>query len=217
MKKKKPPKVIEYNPVCEPDRMHGYRGVRWVENVSDGLRLVGYADEIARTEGRWRLIDHKGWYTDDDGSNGQTLRGVVYQLPARRGQKLAQYVYGYADPNNDDCALLCFEEPTGEVMRAALAADHFAERFAEAERAYDEAWQAGRRYEDLADQIKDTREQALKLGAEMRAAKKLGVAAPTICAVLRVKIASLYEAIQKMRKERRELQSSFGRCEGWAE
>ena len=110
MKKKIEPKVIEYNRAFEA---HGYRNVRWVENVSRGLRLVGFADEIASKEGHRRTIDHRGWFTDED-QCGEIYRGVVYQLPSHGDEKEC-YVYGYADPNNDDCALLCFDL-TGDKM-----------------------------------------------------------------------------------------------------
>lgn len=204
------PKAIEYNPVVPPERAHGYRGVRRVENVSLGLRLVGFADEVSRSEGR-RGIDHKGWFTDD--MESEVYRGVVYQLPSR-GAPL--YVYGYADPNNDDCALLSFD-PESDKLDAARYADHFAESFADEEREYNEAWQAGRRADDIADEIKSARKEALALGEEMRAAKAANVAAPTICATLRSKIRSLYHNIQEARKERAELIENFGHRPGFVE
>lgn len=209
MKARVKAKTIEYNPAHES---HGYKNVRWVENVSCGLRLVGFADEIARKEGNWRAIDHKGWFTDDDG-DGDTYRGVVYQLPARDGEC---YVYGYADPCNDDCALLCFDV-TGDKMEAARCADSFAEVCAEEQRDYDRAWRAGRRYETLAEEISDARKEALAIGEEMRRAKRTVVEAPTICATLRAKIKSLYRAIQKARKERADLINNFGREPGFVE
>lgn len=71
------------------------------------------------------------------------------------------------------------------------------------------------RYEDLAAEIKAMRTEALAIGAEMRMAKH--VEAPTICAVLRSKIASLYHQIQKARKEREELQDNYGSEPGFQE
>lgn len=208
--RKKAPKVIEYNPAFEA---HGYRNVRWVENVSDGLRRVGFADEVTRGEGYPRWIDHKGWFIrDDEGMSGEVYRGVVYQLPSRDGE--TQYVYGYDDPNNDDCALLCFE-PVTDKCDAARQADRFAEIMAEHEREYDRAWQAGRRCEDLEEEIKAARKEALELGAEMRAAKRAPIVAPRICATLREKILSLYRAIQKVREERDELRDTYGSQEGF--
>ena len=152
--RKKAPKTIEYNPVNDPKRVHGYKHVRWVDNVSCGLRRVGFADEIMRGEGYSRAIDHKGWFIREDGDGGEVYRGVVYQLPARHG--LPQYVYGYDDPNNEGAALLCFG-PSVDKCGAARSADRFAEIFAEYEREYDRAWQAGRRYEELDEEIKDMR------------------------------------------------------------
>lgn len=212
MRKKQP--QIEYNPVCDPKSMHGYRGVRWVENVSRGLRRIGFADEIMKGEGYPRAIDHRGWFIRDDDCGGEVYRGVVYQLPARHG--LPQYVYGYDDPNNDDCALLCFD-PELEKREAAKQADRFAEILAEHERDYDRAWQAGRRVETLDDEIKDMRKEALAIGAEMRAAKGAPIVAPRICSALREKIRSLYHAIQKAREERDELLDTHGSQPGFKE
>ena len=209
MKKKIAPKVIGYNPAFEA---HRYKNVRWVENASRGLRLVGFADEIASAEGRRRTINHKGWHTDEDGGNGEYYRGVVYLLPSRGAPA---YVYGYADPCNDDCALLCFD-PEADKMDAARYADQFAERFAEDQRDCDRAYQAGRRCEELADEVKDARKQALAIGEEMRAAKRAKLDAPTICATLRTEIRSLYRQIQKARKERATLIDDFGTRDGFA-
>lgn len=210
MKKKIAPKVIEYNPRHES---HGYKHVRWVENVSRGLRLVGFADEIARKEGS-RGIEHKGWFTIDDCCD-EVYRGIVYQIPSHGDEKEC-YVYGYADPNNDDCALLCFDL-TGDKMEAARCADRFAEIFAEESREYHEAWSAGRKADDLAEEVKATRREALAIGEEMRAAKRAELDAPTICATLRAKVRSAYRQIQKMRKQRAELIDTFGSHPGFVE
>ncbi len=200
------PKCIDYAPVNDPKRMHGYRNVRWVENVSRGMRLVGFADKIIR-------LDHRGWYTDEEFQD-ETYRGVVYQLPAR--DRECQYVYGYADPNNEGCALLSFDFESSKED-AARNADRFAEIFAEHERDYQRAWGAGRRYDDLAEEIKDMREEALAIGAEMRAAKRTVENAPRICATLRAEILKLYRSIQRVRKERAELLANYGRQEGFTE
>jgi hypothetical protein len=194
-------KAIEYNRTQDKTKL------RWVENVSCGLRRVGFADEILPR------LRHKGWYIDDDG-DGEVYRGVVYQLPSRKGECL--YVYGYADPCNDDCALLDFDTVT-DKEEAAHNADRIAERFAEEQRDYNRAWRAARRAEDLDEEVKTMRRDALAIGEEMRAARKSNVVAPTICATLRSKIFSLYRRIQKARKEQVELFDSFGREPGWEE
>lgn len=200
--------TIVYNPIVTQNHAHGYKNVRFVENASLGLRLVGFADEIARAKGS-RRIDHKGWYADDD--RHEVYRGVVYRVPSRDG---ARYVFGYADPNNDDCALLCFDLET-DKMKAAYAADGFAEIFAGESREYNEAYHAGRRCEDIADEIKSMRKKVLLIGEEMRVGKRSGFGSslPTICDTLRNEIRSLYRSILKARKERDSLISTFGKCQ----
>jgi hypothetical protein len=205
---RKAAKTIYYNPVNDPEHVCGYKNVRWVENVSRGLRCVGFSDEINHN-----MIRHKGWYTYDDGDRGEEVfRGVVYQLPARGYTR--QYVYGYADPNNDDCALLCFDIVTNKEEAARLA-DRFAEVLAEHERDYHRAWDAGRRYEDLKNEIQDMRRDALALGAEIRAARKMGANYPAICTALRGAMLDLVHRIRKARAERAELFRDYGRYAGF--
>lgn len=201
MKRKIKKECIEYNPRF---KAHGYDHVRWVEHAADGLRLVGFADKIVG-------LRHMGWYTDEDGY-GDTYRGVVYQLPS--GGDGERFAYGYADPCNDGAALLCFDLE-GSKEDAARAADQFAEIFAEEAREYSTAWGAGRRYEDLGEEIKEARKEALAIGAEMRANKS--VQAPASCNVLREKIISLYHQIKRARKEREDLIDSYGKHPGWEE
>lgn len=200
-------KYIVYGPA---NKVHGYENVRFVENVKYGLRSIGFADDIAR-------LNHRGWYLRDDGDGGEVYRGIVYQLPGRDFTE--QYVYGYADPWNDDCALVCFDI-TCDKFEAARKADRFAETMAEHEREYNRTWDAGQRYRDLDSDIKEWRKEALTIGAEMRAVKAATDArlrAPTLCATLRKEILSLYRRIQKAREERAELFDNFGHREGFTE
>jgi len=211
--RKKAPKTIEYNPVCDPKHVHGYRGVRWVENALLGLRRVGFADEIMKGEGYVRTIAHRGWFIhDDEGASGEVYRGVVYQLPSRHYKP--QYVYGYDDPNNDGAALLCFD-PVEEKREAAKLADRFAEIFAEHERDYDRAQQARQQCEDFDERVKDARREALALADEMRRIRWPRGA--RTCAVIREKILSLYREIQKSRAERDELKATYGNAPGFEE
>lgn len=203
---RKPVRTIEFNPVVDPKRA-GYKNVRWVENVSKGLRLVGFADEIAK-------LDHKGWFTSDYNETEEVYRGVVYQLPSHGREE--RYAFGYTDPNNDDCALLCFDLES-DKQDAAREADSFAEICAERERDYQRAWGAGRKCEDLEEEIIAARKEALAIAEEMRAAKRASVQAPTICATLRAKVMGLYEEIQRARKKRAELIDCFGSQPGFME
>lgn len=131
---------------------------RWIESTERAsLRFVGFADELAN-------LSHTGWYTDDDGSNGETLRGAVWQLPARSGR--AQYIAGYMDPNNDGAAMVDFDIIEGKLGGAeaydydsdskrdtARQADGIAECAAETERDYQRMWQAAQITADELDTI----------------------------------------------------------------
>ncbi len=156
---------------------HGETACRWIENPdSVGLRFVGLAHDVFP-----RGIEHRGWYLHPDGL-GETVAGVVYQLPARDGR--ARYLAGYADPYNADSdghgpALLSLEifeaEPEycesgfwydgAEDARheAARRADAIAGAMAESEREYQEGWSAGQRARELA-------REALEAGRELVAA-----------------------------------------------
>jgi hypothetical protein len=71
--------------------------VRWIEAPeSRGLRFVGLQDDAARKADM--RLDATGYYLDNDG--GETVSGVVYQLPARKGR--TRFLAGYADPHNCD-------------------------------------------------------------------------------------------------------------------
>ncbi len=202
---KRKPKFIEYG---KPFDSHGYRGVRFVEHPEDGLRFVGFADKIVS------FIEHTGWYTVDEGWNGEPFRGVVYRLPAGRG-----FVPGYVHVgcSDDDGAILAFGEIEETERDAAIAADRFAETEAEHERGYHRAWDAGRRVEQIDEEIAESRRTALALGDEMRLARKLVTNAPTICTVLRAQILGIWRDIQKLRKERKSLFSDYGRQPGFVE
>lgn len=91
------------NPICD--------GKQWLEKPT--IRFVGYADELAK-------INHNGWYVDNDCH--ETIRGVVYQLPARDGK--ARFVAGHSDAWNDGAAYIdwstIYESDFESEMRDAL-------------------------------------------------------------------------------------------------
>ena len=114
--------AISYGPRIESDpSIHR----RWVENVSDGLRFVGFADDLNTS------IQHSGWFTDDHCDN--TYRGVVYRLPTRKGGNPI-FVYGYTNSFMDDFALLEFSAECDCSIDAARWADNIAEYYADLER-----------------------------------------------------------------------------------
>lgn len=190
-------------------------GARWVESLSaSGLRLVGFADDIVS-------LRHTGWYTDPDGidGDGETLRGVVLQLPARHG--CAQYLAAYADPCNKgayriDCDIIrgkrCSYYNAGNedqaVRDAARRADSFAEHQAEEEREYNAAWRAGSDWQALGEDIAQHRRDALALIGEIKAARPFS---PAICSTLRTHVSSHLHSIGEARRERVELAQNVWR------
>lgn len=87
-----------------------------------------YVDELPDSP-----IDHRGWYTDDDGR--AKARGIVAMLP--HGRFLAGYKW---TDNGERVYFLTVETDLRDAIRAA---DYYAEMFAESEREnqqrYDEA------------------------------------------------------------------------------
>ena len=171
-------------------------GLRWTEDArATGLRFVGFADQLIERLGH-------GWFSDVDG-DGDTYRGAVWQLPARKGR--ARYLAGYREGNETrskgwhDAAYMSdhgagrldvsriFQAARGENCAdrdhygthrdAARAADSIANREAESAREYNEAWRDGSRFASLRETIADARREALALFADMRRARRSGFVA----------------------------------------
>lgn len=199
--------------------------LRWIENPAEcGLRRVGFADEHCE------YIDHRGWYTDDDGMNGEVYRGSVYLLPGRNGAPV--FVYGYDDPCNPGACLLSFDVVYGEAgyfsayeynnpefSDAARYADSMAESFAERERDYQRAWRAGRDFEEKGDEIGELRREALAIIRDLKSAGRFATSGdfPAACETLRNRVSEIRERIAELREEREELESWYGDCEGFVE
>jgi len=126
----------------------------------DAFRIVGFADKVLHS------IRHTGWFTADDGWNGETLRGIVLQLPAaaRRERFLAGYVSSEEDNG------VTFEPSTHETVdEAARAADRLAEIAAEKERDYAAAVDAAAFVVNATAEAANIRAHALTLARERRA------------------------------------------------
>lgn len=183
----------------QPDRPR----YAWIENTRDaGLRFVDFADKIAP-----RSIKHTGWYTDGAGDL-ETLRGAVWRLNSGRG-----FIAGYVDPHNEGAAFVELRPISiDDEIGAAHAADRIAEMEAEKERDYQRAWQAGRRYEELGDDIAQARKSCLALIREARAACKVLSDFATIKDAIRDHVESYRADIRKARAKRAELFSDYGRA-----
>lgn len=147
---------------------HGESRCRWFENPeSRGLRFLGLAHDVGKAGNAYLrdAVDHRGWYLDSD-RLGETIAGVVYQLPGRDGR--ARYLAGYADPHNTDSdgrgpACLSLEVFAGErldsswdndsvIRDAARRGDSMAESYASDERDYQDARLAGVGARELAQE-----------------------------------------------------------------
>lgn len=163
-------------------------GARWIANPERaGLRFVGFADQLAS-------LRHFGWYCRAD-DFGETYRGAVYQLTARKGR--ARYVPAYRegetgrggnwrtwhDSSGDPAARLAFGDVIeGERLDsswdddsgardAAKRADSIAEIAADKAREYDSAWQAGRAFAEHMESAQAARAQARELIGDIRRAR----------------------------------------------
>lgn len=157
---------------------------RWAESPEDCLTWKGNAHSI--TGGR----HHCGWYTDEDGMNGEVVFGVVYALPARRG-----FIAGINDPFNGDkegrgpCVVEVKENGSPFVYDdetdAARAADSLAERYAEVQREhnakYEECSKAQDDEQEALSELDDIRGNVRALVSEIRAS----VLSPGLCKRLR--------------------------------
>lgn len=173
---KKTSKAIAYNPEWTPEGTR--ERLRCVENASDGLRVVGYADELVR-------LNHTGWFTDPFGCESDSLaRGAVLQLPARDGEP--QYAPAIADPWNPDAYIVDFYSVTDDKSDAASWADSMAERHAERERDYLTQEAARLAVDDAREDVRKARAAARDIIHELRAVNAWrNVNAPAICAAVR--------------------------------
>lgn len=131
----------------------GAFNLRWCENPP--FRYVGLAHDFAK-------LRHTGWFVD--GFQGELARGVVYQMKPNNGR--ARFIPAICDPSNSEAdgtgpAMLALEdiceaddaseEASEEARReAARLADQAAEMYAEQQRAWNEAYEAGREWREAA-------------------------------------------------------------------
>ena len=210
-------------PVAGGTGAPGERGGRWSEKPESlGFRFVGYSDELSR-------LDHSGWFLYPDGDPAESARGCVYQLPARDGRPV--YVEAlrtgetlrtrsdWRDMGESGSALIFpgalhygeqgGREETGDcdaLRSAARGADGEAEIYAECERDYQTAWQAGSRCADMETEAKEERAAARELVGELRRHYAAGGAmGAAMCRTLRNAIRQHIRDASKAAAKAREL------------
>lgn len=151
---------IRYGPEYVPEG-HPFEKWRWVENLSDGLRVMGPVHEINVPGQDQSAIRHTGWFTSDEGYLDELCYGVVVRLPARDG--VSRFVPGFRMPYEDnDCAVLDFHSVTEDLRQACRNADTMAEWVAE------EAREDSRKYRLELD-IAESQQRLLELRRQIRA------------------------------------------------
>lgn len=111
------------------------------DRTSLPVRDIRYSDEV------YSRIQHKGWYADDDGSQG-VIRGIVASLPHGR------YLSGYHWSDNDEYVIFIGRSFDDE-NEAARDADREAERYAETCRDSNERFHAMQDAEGHAEAVAD--------------------------------------------------------------
>jgi hypothetical protein len=179
---------------------------RWIDSPEDyGLREAGRADSLCRS------IKHTGWYLSEDNETGETAFGVVFRLPARKGQSI--FVAGYRTSYDDSGAAVCFES-TEDETQAAQWSDHIAEILAEKERDYNTAWQAGSRYSGYGSDISAIRQDILALCKDIKESGRSFRSA--VCKTLRESISSKLQEIDRLRRKRAQLLETYSHNDGFA-
>lgn len=110
----------------------------WVTFDRDDL--PGRMSYVDKTEGAH--VDHRGWYTRDDGDSG-VYRGFILRLS--HGRMLA----GYHSTDNDEYVI--YTTIYDETRECAYAADRNAELMAESERDYQREGDAARDCQDATE------------------------------------------------------------------
>lgn len=120
-------------------------------------RMTGWADQVAKS------IDHTGWFLDNDGDGSRgSMRGAVFQLPARNGNPR----YYPAMKNSDNDEWMFWPKETDEDKETvAYRADRYAERYAEEEREFD-------RKDRVEQDIEATKEAVSEALAQRRAYRR---------------------------------------------
>ena len=171
-----------------------------------GWRVVGRADEVCRREGS-RRVDHRGWYTVDDGWDNNTLAGYVLLLPHGR------FIPGSKDWGG---VTLYPTETYDDPVDCAAAADRHAEIAAEKERDYQRARDAGREAGEANEQARAIRREVLSILNDLRAARARlshkSEAVERLCGLARKRVGEMVEEIYELRRKRDELRDECPRA-----
>lgn len=191
-----------------------WKAPRYLENFESCFRTWRYVSDITR--GAYTRRVDSDWYCDSDGH--RTARAIVLSLP--HGRFLPAIRFEEHKYKDSGCLIEAGRNFETDEQNAALMAARFAERVAEKERDYSEAWNAGAEAQGLREEVDSTRGELLESLAEMRAARKLlkqeGVAQlPSVCNAMRSHVRASLRGISRARKRIAELRDNYGKTEGF--
>lgn len=152
----------------------------WYTHTGPQFRNERFADEV---DGAY--IKHTGWFSD--AHQNRTVRGLVADLSHGR------FIAGYYSSDNGERVYL--DRIYDDVKEAARDADREAERMAEAEREYDERWQAARELSDDCEELENDIRELIPMRHHDRAR------------------CELEEAIEELRTKRDELKNDYSDIE----
>ncbi len=201
---------------------HSYGRAYYCDNWPAGWRVCGTAQDVCRSEGS-RRVDHAGWYTD--GFQDGALQGYVLQISSRKG--IPQYVPGTKHSDWDGVTIWPMDRYE-TLVECATAADHYAEKAAEKEREYQEAWQAGQQAKEFNDEADSARKDILQLCKDIRDARprvipdlfRDTIDVDLLCRLLapmKEKITRLWDELHEARDKRDELRSNYGNTDAFKE
>lgn len=190
-----------------------------------GFRLVGEVQSEPRSGDYFNTRGgHGGWFTDPHGdysdkSGWGLCWGVVYQLPGRKGVSrfVAGYEFGdtcggptldlsrvYSETRDGDWGY-CAPTDLDAAREAARAANGMAEAAADKERAYQCASNAGFRWAEKGEEIRELGKTLNAMVRECKAARGMADKFPAMAAAIAARYADLLDTIREARAERANL------------
>lgn len=178
---------------CFTGNLHYAKGAakRIREHAPQDAELHAIAD-------RWAALQRANFYAI---SGRVKQRGHYYHSGCTDFEfEDARYCYGRTNGGFD-------EDEAKQIARDFM--DWIYNRL-ENEYEYAQAWEWARAWSDLADELKEARQDARELIAAMRTERKSGrTAATAICDALRAQLAEMSDAYSRQKAERRAIEENF--------
>jgi len=190
------PLTIRHYPIDASDLKRA-RARFFQSELDCGFRRVGWVDQIIN-------LRYTGWYCDLH--RQETFRGVVFHLPAQKGE--SRFIAGYVESLNGGF-VLDLTEIWQDEQSAAYEADRLAECAAEDNREYEAKENAKTRINEIAIELKNIRVEILELCRSVRqSCPEIGEHQPIRYALRQVFQQHLQNR-QSLMRERERLRENF--------